>query len=82
MVKCVDDTLPWDDNIKGVFWHTFDYLTLCAHNGITFNPNKLMFAKTAVDFAGLTLAATFIKQCVDMMRAIQDFPLLLYITGT
>ena len=83
MVKCVDDTLLWDNDIEGAFRHTFDYLTSCTRNGITFNPDKFMFAKLSIDFTGLTLTltATSIKPCADILHAIEDFPAPQDITG-
>ena len=32
-VRCVDDSLLWDDSIEAAFWHTFDYIKLCADMG-------------------------------------------------
>ena len=32
--KNTDDTLLHDPNIKKAFYHTFDYLVLCAENGV------------------------------------------------
>ena len=34
--RCIDDSLLWDTDIEQSFWHTFDYIKLCADNGIFF----------------------------------------------
>lgn len=74
MVKCINDTLLWDGNIGDAFWNTFDYLTLCANNGITFNLEKYVFSRTSVDFARLTITNASITPSIDMLQAICDFP--------
>ena len=33
-VKIVDDTLLYESNIEGAFFHTFDFLLHCTKNGI------------------------------------------------
>ena len=80
-VKCVDDSLLWDTTIEEAFWHTFHYLTLCANHGITFNPEKFVFAQLSVDFAGLTITDSGIKPTPSMLQAIRDFPTPTDITG-
>ncbi|XP_069972259.1 uncharacterized protein [Penaeus vannamei] len=80
-VKSVDDTLLWDDSIEDAFWHTFDYLFLCANNGITINPENFVFSRTSVDFAGLSITETSITPSVDMLQAIRDIPISQDITG-
>ena len=41
-----------DPNIKKAFCHTFDYLVLCAENGVTLNKGKFKFAQREVEFVG------------------------------
>ena len=72
--KCVDDTLLWDADIEGSFWHTLEYLNLCNEQGITFNPNKFVFAEDEVDFAGFTVTSNGIKPMKKMVDAIKNFP--------
>ena len=43
--KCVDDTILWKSNIRDIFFHTCQYLTLCSRNGIVFNQKKFCFAR-------------------------------------
>ena len=79
--KCVDDTLLWDDSIADSFWHTFDYLSLCSTNGITFNADKFVFAQKSLDFAGLQITDDHIKPSSQMLASIRDFPTPKNITG-
>ena len=72
--RIVDDTLLWDENVESAFWHTLDYIHLCARNGIIFDPSKFVFGKTEVDFGGFTLAADGIKPTSGMIDAIMNFP--------
>ena len=73
-VKCVDDTLLWDPDIETAFYHTWDYLTLCANNGIVINKDKFQFCRDEVLFAGLKLTPTGIKPSDHIISAIRDFP--------
>ena len=43
-VKIVDDSLLWDFNIEESFYHTWDYLKLCAENGIVFDQVHMKMA--------------------------------------
>ena len=53
-VKCVDDTLLYDSSIEESFYHTWDFLTLCAEKGIVINADKFQFCRDTATFAGLT----------------------------
>ena len=44
-VKCIDDVLLHDLDIATSFYHTFDYLVICAVNGVTLNLDKFQFAQ-------------------------------------
>ena len=79
--KCVDDTLLWDNSIEENFWHTFEYLQLCAQNGITFNADKFIFAQREAEFAGLMVTDRQIKPSSRMLSAIRDFPTPKDLTG-
>ena len=48
-VKIVDDTLLYDSNIEGAFFHT-DFLLHCAKNGIVLNREKFQFFQDTVQF--------------------------------
>ena len=55
-VKIVDDTFLYDHNIEEVFFHTRDYLSLCATNGIVINETRFKFCRDIAEFAGLQIA--------------------------
>ena len=73
-VRCVDDTLLWDDSIEQSFWHTFDYLKLCNDNGIVFNTSKFQFAQETAEFAGFEITKDGYKPLRKIIEAIQNFP--------
>ena len=79
--KCIDDSVLWDDIIEHAFWHTLEYINLCASNGIIFNPTKFRFACNEVDFAGFTLTENGIKPMKQIINAIENFPTPTDITG-
>ena len=73
-VKCVDDVLLWDETIESAFFHTWDYLTLCANKGIVINKDKFKFCRDDVEFAGLQLSNNGISPAPALLSAIADFP--------
>lgn len=74
VVRCVDDSLLWDDNIEKSFWHTFEYLKKCADNGIIFNNDKFQFALETAEFAGFEITADGYKPLRKLLKAVSDFP--------
>ena len=50
--KIVDDTALWASSIKESFFQTCQFMTLCSRNGIVFNPEKFVFARDVVEYAG------------------------------
>ena len=73
-VKIVDDTLLHSNDIEQSFWDTWDYLTLCAENGVTINEDKIQFCLDEVEFAGLTINNDGITPAKAILAAISDFP--------
>ena len=73
-VKCVDDTLLYDNSIEQAFYHTWDYLYLCTSNSIIINNQKFKFCKKTVTFAGLNITPSGITPSSNTMSAIRDFP--------
>ena len=73
-VKCVDDTLLYDNSIEEAFFHTFDYLATCAKHGIILNVSKFEFCKKEVTFAGFQLTSEGIKPAKATLEAIKNFP--------
>ena len=53
IVKIVDDSLLYSTGIEQSFWNTWDFLTLCAENGVTINVDKIPLYQVEVDYAGL-----------------------------
>ena len=41
-VKIVDDTLLYDSSIEQAFYHVWDYLTICANNGVVEQGGKML----------------------------------------
>ena len=72
-VNLIDDTLLCDESIEQHFSHAWDYLTLCAKDGITIHAKKFQFCKDTVGFPGLTITANGVVPS-EKMSAIADFP--------
>jgi hypothetical protein len=73
-VRCIDDSILWDTTVTEAFWHTFDYLKLCADNGVVFNKEKFQFAQDTVEFAGYDISTTGYKPPKKIIAAIAEFP--------
>ena len=71
--KCIDDTIPWADNIEQAFWQELQWLDTCGRNGITQNPDKYVFAKDTVEFAGFEISPSSVKPFSKVLQAIKDF---------
>ena len=72
--RCVDDSLLYDDTIEAAFWHTFDYIKLCADNGIVFNKEKFVFARDEVEVAGFEVTEEGFRPPARIIDAIRNFP--------
>ena len=55
VARIIDDSILWvqEDDITEAFWHTFDYIKLCADNGVFFNEEKFVFAEKRSNFLDL-----------------------------
>ena len=73
--KDVDDTLLYDGDIADEFFHTFNYLVLCAENGVTLDPKKFKFARTEVEFCGYTIGWEGYRLSDDRISAIRNCPM-------
>ena len=80
-LKIIDDTLLHDESIENSFFNTWDYLTLCANNGIVANQKKFQFCQDTVEFAGLTITPSRITPSEKLLSAIRDFPTPTDLTG-
>ena len=74
MVRVVDDVCIYDDTIEGAFWHIWDFLEVCAKNGIVINESKLQFCQEHVDFAGLSVTSQGVQPSTKITNAIRNFP--------
>jgi hypothetical protein len=72
--KCIDDSLLYDSTLEDNFWHTMQYIQLCAENGIVFNPSKFHFGLDVVDFAGFELGVDGYSPTRKMLESIASFP--------
>ena len=81
VIRCIDDSLLWDDNIEQSFWHTFDYIKTCADSGIVFNREKFKFAEEIVEFAGFELTQDSYRPPPKILDAIRNFPTPTDISG-
>ena len=72
--RIVDDTLLYDDNVEGAFYHAFDLLHTCAINGIAINLSKFKFGKKTVDFCGYTLGWDKFFPSHNTLSSIRDLP--------
>ena len=80
-IKIIDDTLLYKVEIEANFYHTYNYLVLCAKNGVTLNPEKLQFCQDRVEFGGLNVTETGVCPSDTLISAIRDFPVPKNITG-
>ena len=69
-----DDTLLYNESIKQHFYHVWDYVTLCAKNGIIIHAKNFQFCKDIVDFGGLTITANGVVLSEKMLPTITDIP--------
>ena len=72
-VKIVDDTCWYDHNIKGAFFHIWDYLSLCVANGIALNETKFKFCQDTIEFAGLKITPSGISPSGKLLSSIKNF---------
>ena len=72
--KIVDDTALWASNVRESFHQTCEFLTLCSRNGIVFNPDKFVFARETVEFAGFEVGKNHIKPAKKIIDNIMAFP--------
>ena len=79
--RIIDDTILLDTSIESSFWHTLEYISHCATNGIVFNPKKFAFGSDEVDFGGFTITKDGVKPKASMVNAIAQFPTPTNITG-
>ena len=74
MVRCVDDSLLWEDDLKSSFDLICRYLSTCSRNGVNFNKQIFRLAEDVVDYVGLTLTRDEIQPATEMTKSIRNFP--------
>ena len=75
-IKCIDDTILWDESIEEAFYHTIDFLDTCGKNGVVLNTKpKFGFALKTVVFAGFEISPYTVSPCPKSVEAIQLFPI-------
>ena len=73
ILKIVDDCLLYDFSIEEHFWHVWEFLYLCATNGIVLSQKKFQFCQMEVKFAGLNITDNGITPSDDILKSIRDF---------
>ena len=71
----------YDSSTEESFYHSWDFLTLCAEKGIVKDADKFQVCRDTVTFAGLTITPTGITPSNNHLSAIKDFPTPKDITG-
>ena len=74
MVRSVDDSILWEDDLRSTFDLTCRYMSTCSRSGINFNKKKFWFAEDTVDYVGFTLTKYEIKPAASMTESIRNFP--------
>ena len=52
----------------------------CSNNGITFNPEKFVFARDTVEYVGFEISRDLVQPSSSMLKAIKVFPAPINIT--
>lgn len=73
-LKCVDDTLLHDHAGVEAFWHTYDFLQMCAENGITLRPDRFHVCKRNATFAGYLLGWEDYQPSQYLLSSITEIP--------
>jgi hypothetical protein len=72
--KIVDDIIQWSESIEKSFFRIFSMLSHCNKNGMVFSPEKFVFAKETVEFAGFEITMEGIRPTDKYIKAIRNFP--------
>ena len=71
MVRCVDDSLLWEDDLKTSFDLVCRYLSTCSRRGINFIKQKFRFAENIVDYIEFSLTRDEIRPAAAMTESIR-----------
>ena len=72
--KIVDDIIQWSETMEQAFFRICSLLSHCNKNGMVFSPDKFVFAKETVEFAGFVVTKEGIKPTDTYIEAIRNFP--------
>ena len=76
----IDDTLLYAKDLEEAFKQVVEYLTLVGKNGIILNPEKFMFGKDEVDWAGVRITKNGVRPLPEHVDSMRNFPVLENIT--
>ena len=74
-LKCVDDSILWNDDISSNFYATCPFLDKCSAGGIIFNREKFTFASEEVDYLGFRITKNGLKPTAEFVENIATFPI-------
>ena len=74
MKRCVDDSLLYCRNLEEHFHQVTKYLTLMGENGILQNPEKFVFGKKEIEWAGFLITSNSVRPLTKHTKAIRSFP--------
>ena len=74
VVRCINDSLIWADNVKDMFDSTCRYISVCAKGGIKFNKKIFRFSQDEVEYVGFKITKDAIIPADSMTEAIRNFP--------
>ena len=63
VVRCVDNSLLWADDVKSMLDLTCKYISACSRGGIKFNKKKFRFSQDEVEYVGFKLTKDAIIYC-------------------
>ena len=74
LVRCVDDSLLYDENLEEHWWRVIEFLEVAGKGGVVLNSNKFQFAQETVDFAGFRIAEDVVEPLPKYLDAIREYP--------
>ena len=74
VVRCVDDSLLWEDDLNSKFDLTCKYISTCSRGGINFNNKKFRYAQDKVKYVGFKLNKDSIIPADSMSESIRNVP--------
>ena len=74
IIRCIDDSLLWDNTIEEQFLRACQFLDKCSSHGIVLNPAKFTFCEQTMDFLGFSLTPTGVQPTEEFLNNILTFP--------